>query len=129
MVLVPEANGVMIVSREDPSMTPAGRPSSTSRERRRWHAVAGHDGHGQVLPLPQEVHLRGRWHEASRLDEQQPEGEHVAMQEVCEREGVPDLLDKIADEPVATSVEEWFPSCREGAPGSYHGSAVRVRLH
>ena len=31
------------------------------------------------------------------------------LQEVCEREGVPDLLDKIADERVATAVEDLLP--------------------
>ena len=36
-----------------------------------------------------------------------------ALEEVCEREGIPDLLDKIADETVATSVEELLPFLEE----------------
>ena len=36
-----------------------------------------------------------------------------ALEEVCEREGVPDLLDRIADETIATSVEELLPFLEE----------------
>jgi acetyl-CoA synthase len=36
-----------------------------------------------------------------------------ALQEVCERDGVPDLLDKIADETVATAVEDLLPFLEE----------------
>ena len=36
-----------------------------------------------------------------------------ALEEVCAREGVPDLLDQIADETVATSVEELLPFLEE----------------
>jgi CO dehydrogenase/acetyl-CoA synthase beta subunit len=32
-----------------------------------------------------------------------------ALEEVCVREGIPDLLDKIVDETMATSVEELLP--------------------
>jgi CO dehydrogenase/acetyl-CoA synthase beta subunit len=32
-----------------------------------------------------------------------------ALEEVCAREGVPDLLDKIVDETMATSVDELLP--------------------
>jgi len=35
------------------------------------------------------------------------------LQEVCEREGVPDLLDKIADERIATTVEDLMPFLEE----------------
>ncbi len=35
------------------------------------------------------------------------------LQEVCEREGDPDLMDKIADETVATTVEELLPFLEE----------------
>ncbi len=48
------------------------------RHRGRRHADAGHDGHGQVLPHEQEVHPRRRRHEARRLDELQPQGEHAS---------------------------------------------------
>jgi acetyl-CoA synthase len=35
------------------------------------------------------------------------------LKEVCEREGVPDLLDKIADGSTATTVEELLPFLEE----------------
>lgn len=38
---------------------------------------------------------------------------HDELQAACEREGVPDLLDKIADERVATTVEELIPFLEE----------------
>jgi acetyl-CoA synthase len=48
------------------------------RHRRRRHADAGHDGHGQVLPHQQEVHTGRRRHEAGRLDELEPQGEYAS---------------------------------------------------
>jgi acetyl-CoA synthase len=36
-----------------------------------------------------------------------------ALQEVCDREGMPDLLERIADETVATSVEDLLPFLEE----------------
>ena len=51
-----------------------------------------------------------------------------ALEEVCEREGVPDLLDKIADETVATTRRGAPPLPRgEGAPRPDHGPAVLIR--
>ena len=48
-----------------------------------------------------------------------------ALEEVCEREGVPDLLDKIADETVATTRRGAAALPRgEGASGPDHGSAL-----
>ena len=68
-MLIPEANGVMVVSREDTSMTPAGMTFST---------LAGMAGGGLQTPgvmgigkyylhQPQ-VHLGRRWLQARRLD-------------------------------------------------------------
>ena len=37
----------------------------------------------------------------------------AALEEVCEREGCPDLMDKIADETCATTVEELLPFLEE----------------
>ena len=75
MVLVPEANGFMIVSREDPSMTPVRHDLLDPRRHgRRRPADARHDGHGQVLPHEQEVHSGRRRPQAHRLDELVPQG-------------------------------------------------------
>ena len=77
VMLIPEANGVMVVSREDPSMTPAGHDLlHAGRHGRRRPADARRDGRGQVLPDQPQVHLRRRRLQARRLDEQRPQGDH-----------------------------------------------------
>ncbi len=108
MMLIPEANGFMIVSRDDPSMTPAGMTFST---------LAGMAGGGQQSPgmmghgkyyllskkfIPKEGGFKAVvWMSANLKEEMRAE-----LQEVCEGIGEPDLLDKIADSNVATTVEE-----------------------
>jgi acetyl-CoA synthase len=37
----------------------------------------------------------------------------AALEEVCAREGIPDLMDKIADETVATDVDQLLPFLEE----------------
>ena len=108
MMVIPEANGVMIVSREDPSMTPAGMTFST---------LAGTAGGGLQTPglmghgkyyitskkfIPKEGGFKRVVWMSSNLKESMAED----LKAVCERNGDPDLLDKIADERVATTVEE-----------------------
>ena len=116
MVLVPEANGVMIVNREDPSMTPCGMTFCT---------LAGTAGGGMQTPGMMGM---GKYYLTSKKFisadggmkrvvwmSSQPARRACAraLKEVCEREGVPDLLDKIADETVATTVEELLPFLEE----------------
>jgi acetyl-CoA synthase len=115
MVLVPEANGYMIVSREDPSMTPCGLTFST---------LAGTAGGGMQTPGMMGM---GKYYLTSKkfisadggmkrvvwMSSNLRESMRPALQEVCERDGDPDLLDKIADETVATSVEELLPFLEE----------------
>ena len=108
MMIVPEANGFMVVSREDPSMTPAGMTFST---------LAGMAGGGLQTPgvmgigkyfllskkfIRADGGLRRIVWMSSILKEQMRE----ELAAACAREGDPDLLDKIADERVATTVEE-----------------------
>jgi len=111
MVLVPEANGYMIVSREDPSMTPCGMTFST---------LAGTAGGGMQTPGMMGM---GKYYLTSHkfisgdggirrvvwLSSNLKESMRPALEEICEREGVPGLLDQIADETVATTVEELLP--------------------
>jgi acetyl-CoA synthase len=105
----------MIVSREDPSMTPCGMTFST---------LAGTAGGGLQTPGMMGI---GKYYLTSKkfisadggfkrivwmssiLKEQMRE----ALQEVCEREGEPDLLDKIADEHITTTVEDLLPFLEE----------------
>ena len=127
MVLVPEANGFMIVSREDPSMTPCGMTFST---------LAGTAGGGNQTPgmmgmgkyyltskkfIPADGGMRRVVWMSSLLKVQMA----AALEEVCVREGMPDLMDRIADE-----------TCRhhgggaaavpggEGPPGADDGPAL-----
>ena len=115
MVLVPEANGFMIVSREDPSMTPCGMTFST---------LAGTAGGGLQTPgmmgmgkyyltskkfIPADGGMkRVVWMSSNLRESMRP-----ALEEVCAREGMPDLLGRIADETVATTVEELLPFLEE----------------
>jgi acetyl-CoA synthase len=107
-MLIPESNGIMVVSREDPSMTPAGMTFST---------LAGVAGGGLQTPGVMGV---GKYYLVSNkfisadggfkrvvwmssvLKEMMAE----ELKEVAIREGDPDLIDKIADERVATTVDE-----------------------
>ena len=115
MVLVPEANGFMIVSREDPSMTPCGMTFST---------LAGTAGGGMQTPGMMGM---GKYYLTSKkfisadggmkrvvwMSSNLRESMRPALEEVCAREGMPDLLDRIADETVATTVEELLPFLEE----------------
>jgi acetyl-CoA synthase len=108
MMIIPEANGFMIVSREDPSMTPAGMTFST---------LAGMCGGGIQTPgvmgvgkffilskkfIRADGGLKRIVWMSSFLKESMAE----ELKAAAEREGDPDLIDKIADERVATTVEE-----------------------
>jgi acetyl-CoA synthase len=114
-VLVPEANGFMIVSREDPSMTPCGMTFST---------LAGTAGGGLQTPGMMGM---GKYYLTSKkflsadggiarivwMSSILKETMGPALEEVCERDGVPGLLDRIADETIATTVEELLPFLEE----------------
>jgi len=114
-MVIPEANGVMVVSREDPSMTPAGMTFST---------LAGVAGGGLQTPGMMGI---GKYYLLSRkfisaeggikrvvwMSSILKETMREELQAVCEREGVPDLLDRIADERSATTVEELLPFLEE----------------
>jgi acetyl-CoA synthase len=114
-VVIPESNGVMVVSREDPSMTPAGMTFST---------LAGVAGGGLQTPGMMGV---GKYYLLSRKFLSSDGGFKrivwmssvlkTSMAEefkaVCEREGDPDLLDKIADERSVTTIEQLLPYLEE----------------
>jgi acetyl-CoA synthase len=114
-MVIPEANGIMVVSREDPSMTPAGMTFST---------LAGMAGGGLQTPGVMGV---GKYYLVSRkfipadggfkrvvwMSSFLKESMAEELKAVAEREGDPDLLDKIADERSATTVEELPPFLEE----------------
>jgi acetyl-CoA synthase len=108
VMLIPEANGVMVVSREDTSMTPAGMTFST---------LAGIAGGGLQTPgvmgvgkfylvSPKFIYADGGFKRVVWMSSVLKETMAEEFRVVAEREGDPDLLDKIADERNATSVDE-----------------------
>jgi len=115
LMIIPEANGFMVVSREDPNMTPVGMTFST---------LAGMVGGGIQTPGVMGI---GKYYMLSRkfikaeggfkrivwMSKFLKDTMHDELQEVCERIGEPDLLDKIADHTIATTVEELLPFLEE----------------
>jgi len=107
VMVIPEANGVMVVSREDPSMTPAGMTFST---------LAGMAGGGLQTPgvmgvgkyyltSPKFISADGGFKRVVWMSSFLKQTMAEELKKVCEREGDPDLLDKIADETICTDVE------------------------
>lgn len=115
VMLIPEANGVMVVSREDTSMTPAGMTFST---------LAGIAGGGLQTPgvmgvgkfyliSPKFIYADGGFKRVVWMSSILKESMAEEMKAVALREGDPDLLEKIADERNVTTVDEllaWLES-------------------
>jgi acetyl-CoA synthase len=115
VMVIPEANGVMVVSREDPSMTPAGMTFST---------LAGMAGGGLQSPgimgigkyyltSPKFISADGGFKRVVWMSSFLKQTMVEELKAVCEREGDPDLLDKIADETICTDVEGLLPFLEE----------------
>jgi len=108
VMLIPESNGVMVVSREDTSMTPAGMTFST---------LAGIAGGGLQTPgvmgvgkfyliSPKFISSDGGFKRVAWMSSVLKETMADELRTVAEREGDPDLINKIADERNATTVDE-----------------------
>ncbi len=108
VMLIPEANGVMVVSREDTSMTPAGMTFST---------LAGIAGGGLQTPgvmgvgkfyliSPKFISADGGFKRVVWMSSVLKETMRDELSAVAQREGDPDLLERIADERNVTTVEE-----------------------
>jgi acetyl-CoA synthase len=108
VMLIPEANGVMVVSREDTSMTPAGMTFST---------LAGVAGGGLQTPgvmgvgkyyliSPKFISSDGGFKRVVWMSSYLKETMADELKVVALREGDPDLIDKIADERSVTNVDE-----------------------
>jgi acetyl-CoA synthase len=106
-MVVPEANGIMIISREDTSMTPAGMTFSTLAGMAGGGLqTPGIMGHGKFYILsPKFISADGGFKRvvwmSSVLKEQMAE----QLKQVAIREGDPDLIERICDERIATDVE------------------------
>ncbi len=111
VMLIPEANGVMVVSREDTSMTPAGMTFST---------LAGMAGGGIQTPgvmgvgkyylaSPKFISADGGFRRVVWMSSVLKDTMSAELAAVAEREGDTGLLDRIADERSVTSVEDLLP--------------------
>jgi len=108
VMYIPEAEGVMVVSREDPSMTPAGMTFST---------LAGMCGGGIQTPgvmgigkfymtSPKFLSADGGFRRVVWMSSFLKESMVDEFATVAERESVPDLIDRIADERHVSTVDE-----------------------
>ena len=115
MVVIPEANGVMIISRDDYSMTPCGMTFTTLMGTIGGGLqTPGMMGHSKRYVLSKKfIPVEGGLKRVVWLSKNVKEEFAEELKEACEREGVPDLMDKIADGTVATTVDELLPFLEE----------------
>jgi acetyl-CoA synthase len=115
MALIPEANGVMIVSRDDYSMTPCGMTFTTLMGTVGGGLqTPGMMGHSKLYTTSKKfIPVEGGIKRVVWLSKNVKEEFAEELKEVFEREGVPDLMDKIADGTVATTIEELLPFLEE----------------
>lgn len=108
VMLIPEANGVMVVSREDTSMTPSGMTFST---------LAGMAGGGLQTPgvmgvgkyyliSPKFISADGGFKRVVWMSSYLKESMSDELQAVAQREGDPELIARIADERHVSTVDD-----------------------
>ena len=108
VMLIPEANGVMVVSREDTSMTPSGMTFST---------LAGVAGGGLQTPgvmgvgkyyliSPKFISADGGFKRVVWMSSYLKNSMLDEFQAVAEREGDAELIDRIADERNVSTVDD-----------------------
>jgi len=108
MMIMPLCNGFMVVSREDPSMTPAGMTFSTLAGMAGGGLqTPGVMGHGKYFLISKKfIRADGGLKRIVWMSSFLKESMAEELKQAAEREGDPDLIDKIADERVATTEEE-----------------------
>ncbi len=108
LAIIPEANGVMVVHRDFSGMTPSGMTFTT---------LAGSVGGGVQTPgflgvgklylvSKKFISAEGGLKRLVWMPKELKDLLRDKLLKRCQEEGVPDLLDKIADETVATTAEE-----------------------
>ncbi len=108
VMYIPEVEGVMVVSREDTGMTPAGMTFST---------LAGMAGGGVQTPgvmgvgkfylvSPKFISADGGFKRVVWMSSVLKDTMSAELQAVAEREGIPDLIERIADNRSITTVED-----------------------
>lgn len=111
MAIVPEANGFLVISREDYGMTPIGMTFSTVMGViGGGHQTQGMMGIGKYyLTSPKFIKAEGGIKRVVWMSKNLKEEMREELSKVCQREGAPDLLDSIADGAIATTIEELVP--------------------
>ena len=106
-MVIPEANGVMIVSREDTSVTPTGMTFSTlAGMAGGGQQTPGIMGHGKFYILsPKFISADGGFKRVVWMSSVLKEQMADQLKAVSAREGDPHLMDKICDERIATDVD------------------------
>jgi acetyl-CoA synthase len=108
VMVIPEVKGVMVVSREDTGMTPMGMKFST---------LAGIAGGGLQTPgvmgvgkfyiiSPKFISADGGFKRIVWMSKNLKDSMEFELRAAAERQGVPDLLDKIADGTTVETVEQ-----------------------
>jgi acetyl-CoA synthase len=111
MAILPEANGVMVVNREFPGMTPMGMPFTT---------LAGSVGGGLQTPgflgigrlyitSKKFISAEGGLPRIVWMPKELKEAVAEKFRARAAELGMPDLFDKVGDETIATSIEELLP--------------------
>jgi acetyl-CoA synthase len=110
MMIMPLCNGFMVVSREDPSMTPAGMTFSTLAGMAGGGLqTPGVMGHGKYFLISKKfIRADGGLKRIVWMSSFLKESMAEELRDAAIREGDPDLIDKIADERVATTEEDVF---------------------
>ncbi|MDP2953868.1 MAG: acetyl-CoA decarbonylase/synthase complex subunit alpha/beta, partial [Chloroflexota bacterium] len=108
MVVIPEANGVMVVSRDDYGMSPCGMTFTTLMGTVGGGLqTPGMMGHGKYYLTSKKFLLKdGGFKRVVWLSKVLKEAMAEELKEAAEREGDPSLLDKIADGDSATTIDE-----------------------
>ncbi len=106
-MVIPESNGVMVLSREDTSMSPAGMTFSTLAGMAGGGLqTPGIMGHGKFYILsPKYLSADGGFKRVVWMSSVLKEQMGDALHKVAEREGDPQLIERICDERSATDVE------------------------
>jgi acetyl-CoA synthase len=115
MVIIPETNGVMVVSRDDYSITPCGMTFTTLMGSLGGGLqTPGMMGHGKRFILSNKcISAEGGFKRIVWLSKNLKEEFAEELQELCERIGEPDLMDKVADGTIATTIDELLPFLEE----------------
>jgi len=115
MAIIPEANGVMIVSRDDYGMSPSGMTFTTLMATVGGGLqTPGMMGHGKTYVTSKKfIPIEGGIKRLVWLSQNLKEELADELKAACEREGVPDLMDKIADGSTVTTVDELLPLLEE----------------